>query len=34
MRTNVIYNKSCVRMDEVEDNSIDTIFTSPPYWGL
>jgi len=21
-------------MDEVEDNSVDTIITSPPYWGL
>ncbi len=34
MKLNVIYNKSCLNMEEVEDNSIDTIITSPPYWGL
>ena len=34
MRTNVVYNKSCVSMPEVDDNSVDCIMTSPPYWGL
>ena len=27
------YNKSSHRMDEVDDASIDLIFTSPPYWN-
>jgi DNA modification methylase len=34
MQTNVIYNKSSVSMPEIDDNSIDTIITSCPYWGL
>ncbi len=34
MQSNVIYNKSCLTMEEIEDNSIDTIVTSCPYWGL
>ncbi len=34
MKVNVVYNNSCVSMDEIEDNSIDTIITSCPYWGL
>ncbi len=31
MKTNIIYNKSCEKMDEVDDNSIDLMVTSPPY---
>jgi len=27
------YNKSSHKMDEVDDGSIDLIFTSPPYWN-
>lgn len=34
MRTNIIYNKSSLSMPEIDDNSIDTIVTSCPYWGL
>jgi len=34
METNVIYNKSSVSMPEIDDNSIDCIVTSCPYWGL
>ncbi len=34
MRTNVIYNKSCVKMDEMDDGSIDLTVTSPPYDNL
>ena len=34
MKLDVIYNKSCQRMDELPDNSIDMVMTSPPYWGL
>ncbi|MQY69674.1 MAG: hypothetical protein GH145_02270 [Firmicutes bacterium] len=34
MQTNIIYNKSSVSMPEVDDNSVDCIITSPPYWGL
>jgi len=28
-----IYCKSCEKMDEVENNSVDLIVTSPPYWN-
>lgn len=31
MKTNVIYNKSCEDMSEVEDESVHLIVTSPPY---
>jgi len=32
MKTNVIYNKSCLpRMDEIDDNSITLAITSLPY---
>lgn len=34
MNLDVLYNKSCQRMDQVPDESIDMILTSPPYWGL
>lgn len=34
MELDVVYNKSCQRMDELPDESIDCILTSPPYWGL
>ncbi len=34
MRTNIAYNKSCVKMDEVDDDSIDLTVTSPPYDNL
>jgi DNA modification methylase len=29
-----IYNKSSEKMDEVKDNSIQVVFTSPPYFNL
>ena len=32
--TDTIYNKSCLDMSELDDNSIDCCVTSPPYWGL
>jgi DNA modification methylase len=28
------YNKSCMDMHELPDKSIQTVVTSPPYWGL
>jgi len=31
MKTNVIYNKDCRHMDEVEDGSVHLVCTSPPY---
>lgn len=31
MKTNIIYNKSSAKMEEIEDNSIDLTITSPPY---
>jgi len=34
MKLDVIYNKSCQRMDELPDECIDMGMTSPPYWGL
>jgi len=30
----VIYNKSCESMDELEDESVQLIITSPPFWNL
>ncbi len=30
----VVYNKDCRNMSELEDNSIQCVVTSPPYWGL
>jgi site-specific DNA-methyltransferase (cytosine-N4-specific) len=32
--TNVIHQKSCVNMDEIESNSIRLIVTSPPYFNV
>ena len=29
-----VYNKDCRSMDELADESIQCITTSPPYWGL
>lgn len=29
-----LYNKDCRNMSELEDNSIQCVVTSPPYWGL
>jgi len=34
MNLDIIYNKSSQRMPELPDWSIDTVMTSPPYWGL
>ncbi len=34
MKINIIYNKSCAKMEEIEDNSIDLTVTSPPYDNL
>lgn len=31
METGIIYNKSCLKMDELSDNSVDLIVCSPPY---
>lgn len=33
MKTNVIYNKSCSSMEEIDNESIDLIVTSPPYFS-
>ena len=33
MKTNIIYNKSCAKMEEIENNSIDLTVTSPPYFN-
>ena len=29
-----IYNKDCRAIDELEDESVQCVVTSPPYWGL
>lgn len=29
-----LYNKSCTDMSELQDNSVQCVVTSPPYWGL
>lgn len=29
-----IYNKSCTDMNEIPDESVQCVVTSPPYWGL
>lgn len=29
-----IYNKSCLDMSEIPDETINCCVTSPPYWGL
>lgn len=35
METNKIYNEPCLdTLDRMEDNSIDCVITSPPYWQL
>ena len=33
MKENIIYNKSCVDMSEIEDNSLRLVVTSPPYFN-
>ena len=30
----IVYHKSCFNMSELPDKSIQTVVTSPPYWGL
>ena len=30
----IIYNKSSDKLIELDDNSVQTIFTSPPYWRM
>ncbi len=30
---NRLFNKSCERMDEIPDESVDLVVTSPPYWN-
>lgn len=30
----IVYHKSCFDMSELPDKSIQTVVTSPPYWGL
>ena len=34
MKTNIVYYKSSSKMREVDDNSIDLIVTSPPYFNI
>ena len=34
MRTNLVYYKSSAKMKEVDDNSVDLIVTSPPYFNI
>ncbi len=34
MNVDVVYNKSCQKMDELPDESIDMCLSSPPYFGL
>ncbi len=34
MEVDIIYNKSCVKMEEIDNDSIDLIVTSPPYDNL
>ncbi len=34
MITQTVYNKSCLSMTELADNSVHMVVTSPPYWGL
>lgn len=34
METNIVYYKSSDNMSEVEDNSVDLIVTSPPYFNI
>lgn len=29
-----VFQKSCENMDDIEDGSIQVVFTSPPYWDL
>ena len=33
MKTNIIHNKTCEKMTEIDDNSISLIVTSPPYYN-
>ena len=33
MKTNIIHNKTCEKMTEIDDNSIRLIVTSPPYYN-
>jgi len=35
METDVVYEGNCIeQMKQIEDNSIQCVVTSPPYWGL
>ena len=34
MKTNIVYYKSSTNMSEVEDESVDLIITSPPYYNI
>ena len=34
MEVNKVYNKSCENMDDLPDDSVDLIITSPPYFSL
>jgi site-specific DNA-methyltransferase (adenine-specific) len=35
MEINKIYNEPCLEtLSNMEDNSIDCVITSPPYWQL
>jgi len=34
MLLNHVYNKSCEQMEEIEDESVDIIISSPPYFNL
>ena len=34
MQTNIIYNKSCRDMAGIDDESVQMIVTSPPYWMM
>ena len=34
MQTNIVYYKSSSKMKEVDDNSVDLIVTSPPYFNI
>ena len=34
MRPTLINGNALVKVKELEDNSIQSVVTSPPYWGL
>jgi len=33
MKENIIYNKSCTQMDDVDDSTVGLVVTSPPYFS-